>query len=63
MCGSVRYRDAETTVTPLPPNYIAQPLQKLHLEMTSNNLFRRYELMVLSYLSFSSEGEFPELFD
>jgi hypothetical protein len=46
MCGSVRYRDAETLllVAPIPPNCIAQPLQNLHVEMTT--LSRRYELMV-----------------
>jgi hypothetical protein len=33
-------------VAPLPPNCIAQPLQNVHIEMTSNTLSRRYELMV-----------------
>jgi hypothetical protein len=33
-------------VTPLPPNFIAQPLQSVPLEMTRNTLFRRYEFMV-----------------
>jgi hypothetical protein len=38
MCGSVRYRDAETAplslplAAPLPPNCISQPLQNLHAE-------------------------------
>jgi hypothetical protein len=39
MCGSVRYRDAETAFT--ATFRIAQPLQNLHVEMS-----RRYELMV-----------------
>jgi hypothetical protein len=42
MCGSVHYCAAETTalplVAPLPPNFIVQPLQNLHIEMTSNTL-------------------------
>jgi hypothetical protein len=51
MCGSVRYRDAETALPacllpPLLPNYKAQPLQNFHVELTSNALFRRYDLMV-----------------
>jgi hypothetical protein len=65
MCGSVRYRDAETThcpclplVTPLPPNCITQPLQNLHIEMTST-LSRRYELTVHQIVHFK---EFRELF-
>jgi hypothetical protein len=33
-------------VSPLPPNCIAQPLQNLHVEMTNNTLYNRYELMV-----------------
>jgi hypothetical protein len=33
-------------VAALPPNYISQPLQDLHVEMTSNTLSRRYEFMV-----------------
>jgi hypothetical protein len=33
-------------VTPLPPNCIAQPLQNLHVEMTSNTLSMQYELIV-----------------
>jgi hypothetical protein len=48
VCGSVRYGDAETIA---PPNYIAQPLQYLHVEMTSNALSRRYELMVSDFLT------------
>jgi hypothetical protein len=37
MCGSVRYRDAETTVP---------ALQNSQVQMTSNTLSRRYELTV-----------------
>jgi hypothetical protein len=33
-------------VMPLLPNGIAQPLQNLHAEMTSNTMSRWYELMV-----------------
>jgi hypothetical protein len=50
--GSVRYPDAETTqlslpiVAPLPPNCIAQTLQNLHVEITSDGLSWWYELMV-----------------
>jgi hypothetical protein len=46
MCGSVRYRDAETAVPALPlvapllPNCIEQPLHNLHVKMTSNTLSR-----------------------
>jgi hypothetical protein len=32
-------------VAPLPLNFIAQPLQNLHAEMSSNTLSRRFELM------------------
>jgi hypothetical protein len=43
----------------LPPNYIAQPLQNLHIEMTSNILSRWYELNgAPNYVK-----EFRELFD
>jgi hypothetical protein len=34
-------------VAPLPSTYTPQPLENLHLEMTSNTLSRRYELLVL----------------
>jgi hypothetical protein len=47
-------------VAPLTPNCIAQPLQNLHVEMTSNTLSRRYELMV--HQIFDVEM-FLELFD
>jgi hypothetical protein len=43
MCGSVRYRDAETTV-PACHIRMTQTLQDLHVEMSSNSLFRRNEL-------------------
>ena len=33
-------------VAPFPPNCIVQPLQNLYVEMTINNLSRRYEVMV-----------------
>jgi hypothetical protein len=33
-------------VAPLPPNFMAQPLQNLQVEMTSNILSRRYKLVV-----------------
>jgi hypothetical protein len=32
--------------TPLPPNCITQPLQNLHVEMTSNTSSSGYKLMV-----------------
>jgi hypothetical protein len=47
-------------VTPLPRNCIAQPLQNLHVEMTSNGLFRKYELMMHQTVDFK---EFQKLFD
>jgi hypothetical protein len=50
-CGSVHYRDAETTVrlplvVPLPPNCIARSLQNSHVKIISNTLRRWYELIV-----------------
>jgi hypothetical protein len=48
-------------VAPLNPNCIAQPLEKnFHLEMTSNILSRRYELMVQQTVDVK---EFREVFD
>jgi hypothetical protein len=47
-------------VLPLPLNCIAQALQNLHVEMTSNTLSRRYELMVHQTINVK---EFQELFD
>jgi hypothetical protein len=50
MCESARYRDAETAVPascPHPfPNCIAQPLQNIHVEMSTNSLSSGYELTV-----------------
>jgi hypothetical protein len=33
-------------VMPLPPNCFAQPLKYFHIELSSNTLSKRYELMV-----------------
>jgi hypothetical protein len=66
MCGSVSYRDAETTVPachlfkPLPLNCTAEPLQNFHVEITSNILFRWYELMIHQNIKVK---EFLEHFD
>jgi hypothetical protein len=52
---------------PLPPNCIAQPLQNLHVEMTSNTPSRRYELTVHQTVDLKEciehAEEFRELFD
>jgi hypothetical protein len=51
ICGSVRYRDAETAQLslprdpPLPPNCIARPLENLHIKMIINILARWYKIM------------------
>jgi hypothetical protein len=45
---------------PLSPNYITQPLQNLHVEMTSNTLSRLFELMVQQTVDIKA---FRELFD
>jgi hypothetical protein len=37
---------SQPLVAPFPLNCIAQPLQNLHVKMTTNSLSRRYELMV-----------------
>jgi hypothetical protein len=60
MCGSMRYRDAKTTATcsAIPPNCIAQPLQNLHVEITSNTLSRRYELKVIQTVNVKNSGNF-----
>jgi hypothetical protein len=47
-------------VAPLPPNCIAQPLQNVHIEMTSNSLSRQYEIVVHQTVDVK---EFRELFD
>jgi hypothetical protein len=65
MCGSVRHHDVETTVavtcrTASPNCIVAQPLQNLHAEMTSNTLSTRYELKVQQTVDVK---EFRELFD
>jgi hypothetical protein len=65
-CGWMRYRDAENhcpcppLVAPLPPSCIAQPLQNLRVEMTSNTLSRRCELTVHQTVSVK---EFRESYD
>jgi len=50
MCGSVRHRDAETTLptafATFPTNCIAQPRRNLHVAMTINSLSTQYELVV-----------------
>jgi hypothetical protein len=58
MCGSVRYRDAETV--PLSPNSVAKPLHNLHVEMSINNLSSLYEFEVHQTVDVK---EFWELFD
>jgi hypothetical protein len=60
MCGSVRYRDAETTHCPCLPLVTPLPLQNLHVEMISNILSNRYELTVPQTVDVK---EFWELFD
>jgi hypothetical protein len=60
MCGSVRYRDAETTVPAchLSRRFIqTAPLQNVHVEMPSNKLF------VQAVHQNVDVEEFPELFD
>jgi hypothetical protein len=47
-------------VPPLPLNSVAQSLQNLHVEMTSNTLARRYEPTVLQIVGVKG---FRELFD
>jgi hypothetical protein len=47
-------------VAPLPPNSIAQPLQNLHVELTTDTLSGRYEHMVHQT---TVVKEFRELFD
>jgi hypothetical protein len=56
-CGSVSYRNAETTDPARLPLVASLPL---HVEMTSNTLSRRYELMVHEIVYVR---EFRELFD
>jgi hypothetical protein len=46
MCGSVRYREAETTAPAICALLPQNCMQNLHEEMTSNTLSRWYELMV-----------------
>jgi hypothetical protein len=50
MYGSVCYHHAETivpaTCCAASSEHIVQPLQNLHVDMTSNILFTKYELMV-----------------
>jgi hypothetical protein len=59
MCGSVRYRDAETTVPATcrvpSPNCIAQPLQNLHIQICPGG--------TNSWCTKPSAGEFWEPFD
>jgi hypothetical protein len=47
-------------VVPLPPNCIMQSLQNLYVQMTSNNLSKRYELMENQTIDVK---EFQTLFD
>jgi hypothetical protein len=52
-------------VAPLPPNCTTQPLQTLHVAMTSNTLSRRYELMVHHTVELKKSGNFltaPRMF-
>jgi hypothetical protein len=61
VCGSVGYREAESTVPVLscPSNCIAQPLQNLHVEMTSDAMSRWDEVVSQTV----DIKEFRELFD
>jgi hypothetical protein len=46
-CVIVMHKPLSLGLTaPLPPNYIAQPLQNLNVHMTSNTVSMRYELMM-----------------
>jgi hypothetical protein len=45
-------------VAPLPPNCIAQPLQNLHVEMTSNTMSMRCELAVHQTVHVKVPGTF-----
>jgi hypothetical protein len=63
-CVAQCYCNAETTILPpavsLPPNCIAQRLQNLHIEMTSNTLSMQNELIVQQNINVKT---FQELFD
>jgi hypothetical protein len=65
MCGSVRYRDADTTVPatcPADPSNCIEPAsaRDSHVEMASNILSRWYELTVHQTVDVK---EFRDLFD
>jgi hypothetical protein len=47
-------------VAPLPPNFIAQPIRNLQVEITSNILARKYNLTVHQSVDIK---EFRERFD
>jgi hypothetical protein len=45
-------------VAPIPPNYITQPLQNIHIEMTDNTLSRQYEREVNQTAEVKNSGNF-----